>query len=68
MSKLSQPPSRIMITISFAVKSMWPVPEKRIGPLEVRDSCRINTGGSRSENKKVFGDAILAFDDGFIIA
>jgi len=27
----------------------------KIGPLEMRDSCKITTGGSKSENKKVFG-------------
>ena len=29
----------------------------KIGPLEMRDSCKITTGGKASENKKVFGDA-----------
>ena len=29
----------------------------KIGPLEMRDSCKITTGGSKSENKKVFEGA-----------
>ena len=29
----------------------------KIGPLEMRDSCRIRTGGSICENEKVFGGA-----------
>ena len=29
----------------------------KIGPPEMRDSCRITTGGSNSENKKAFGGA-----------
>ena len=29
----------------------------KIGPLKMRDSCKITTGGSRSENEKVFGGA-----------
>jgi len=29
----------------------------KIGPLKMRDSCKISTGGSISENKKVFGGA-----------
>jgi len=36
----------------------------KLGPLEMRDSCRINTGGSISENKKVFGGADIPHSQG----
>jgi len=29
----------------------------KIGPLGMQNSCKITTGGNRSENKKVFGGA-----------
>ena len=32
----------------------------KIGPLEMRDSCRITIGGSSRENKKVYGGADIS--------
>jgi len=32
----------------------------KIGSLEMRDSCRISTGGNSRENKKVFGGADIS--------
>ena len=36
----------------------------KIGPLEMRDSCRITTGGSKSENEKVYGGAGISDSPG----
>ena len=36
----------------------------KLGPLEMRDSCRITTGGSSCENKKVFGGAGISDSPG----
>ena len=36
----------------------------KIGPPLMRDSCKIRTGGSISENKKVFGDAGISDSTG----
>jgi len=33
----------------------------KIGPLKMRDSCKIRTGGSVIENKKVFGGAGIPY-------
>ncbi len=47
---------RIMFSITLGWFYALACPPK-IGPPLMRDSCRINTGGSISENKKVFGGA-----------
>jgi hypothetical protein len=36
----------------------------KIGPLEMRDSCRITAGGKDSESKKVFGGAGISDSKG----
>jgi len=36
----------------------------KIGPLEMRDSCRITTGGNSCENKKIFGGAGISDSPG----
>ena len=36
----------------------------KIGPLKMRDSCKITTGGSKSENEKIFGGAGISYSSG----
>ena len=40
----------------MSMKRVMTCPPK-IGPPEMRDSCKITTGGNINENKKVFGGA-----------
>ena len=43
------------ILLSYGIGKLTCPP--KIGPLEMRDSCRIRIGGSICENEKVFGGA-----------
>ena len=58
MSKVLCLPQGSSMTMDIDEKSssILACPPK-LGPLEMRDSCKITTGGSKSENEKVFGGA-----------
>jgi len=57
------PPERILKIDWTSLDLLLACPPK-IGPLKMRDSCKIRTGGSKGENEKVFGGAGFSYPQG----